>query len=70
MTPWDLAGEASETAPSVGVTVTDAGAGIAGTGGETGGGTGGGIGAVGSLSAFEVDDSTGAKSPEDEGPCA
>ena len=67
MIPWDLAGEASETAPSAGVTVTDAGAGI---GAEIGGGIDGGIGAVGSLSAFEVDGSTGAKSSEDEDPCA
>ena len=80
MIPLDLAGEASETATSAGVAVTDASAGI-GDAGIDGAGIGGaviddagigdaGIGGAGSLSAFEVGGSTGAKSSEDENLCA
>lgn len=59
MIPWDLAGEASGTAPSGGAVA-----------GADAGGVGAAIGGVVSLSAFEAGDSTGAKSPEDGGLCA
>lgn len=66
MNPWDLAGEASdETASSVGLTGADAGVGA-----DVGAGADDGIGAVGSLTAFEVGGSTGAKDPKDDGSCA